>query len=112
MPSSTLPGTAISRHMIPSDLPMLNLTDTQEIRSLHEFLREVGYGPATRLFVSSNDEMVFPPFKELQATLQAASPFHRLLLSVFRQGHSASEQRLVQAFGRDNVDRFLRLKLL
>lgn len=91
---------------------MLKLTDTQAIRSLGAFLREVGYGPAARLFVPSNEEMVFPPFKDLQASVQAASPFHRLMLSVFRQGHAASERRLVHCFGKENFDLFLRLGLL
>ncbi len=91
---------------------MLNLTDERAIRSLREFLREVGYGPASRVFAAANDDLVFPPFRELQTLLKAASPFHRLLLSVLRLGHAASENQLVRAFGRENLDLLLGLNLL
>jgi hypothetical protein len=91
---------------------MLNLTDERAVRSLRAFLREVGYGPATRAFVSANDDVLFPSFRDLQTLLKAASPFHRLLLSVLRQGHTASEARLLQAIGRENLDLLLGLNLL
>jgi methylase of polypeptide subunit release factors len=73
---------------------MLNTNDIGAIRELRDFLEDTGFRSACRRLVPHNDELIFPGFGELQESLRGASSFHRLLLSVFRQGHCAAERHL------------------
>ena len=91
---------------------MLNISDIGAIRELRDFLEDVGYRSACRRLVPYNDELIFPSFRELQESLKGASPFHRLLLSLFRQGHPVAERHLVSGLTPGKFELLRHLQLL
>jgi methylase of polypeptide subunit release factors len=91
---------------------MLNLDATAEIRRIREFLEDVGFAYASQRLVPANESLVFPSFRVLQEALKKASRFHRMLLSVLRQGHAASEGVLRSSLPRSVFDALLDVGLL
>lgn len=80
---------------------MLDIGSRNAIQLIARCLEESGFHSASKQLLPSDHSLVFGDFVQIQGALRYASPFHRFLFSVFRQGHATTERAARTFFSRD-----------
>jgi len=91
---------------------MLKSDDKTAVKEIRTFLDELCYGYLNYRLIPGNDTVIFPEFGQLQGILKGFSPLHRLIFSVFRQGHAAEEPVLKRVLGPSLFAAFVDVGLL
>src|ERR1700748_3044749 len=76
---------------------MLKYDDTSALARIRDYFDELGYSYVSQRLGDRGIPLTFAEFGALQTVCKEINPVYSLLISLFRQGHSADEEILRQA---------------